>query len=184
MRALFVILIGLCLVVTFSGLIGCDDEERRSSDGDADTDGDSDSDTGAAITGAMQGVALAPSGAFPIPGALIYLTKGDGPDIPDSIFCYDCEDMTGKKWTLSNSDGTWALADVPVGDWNIVVRKGFFQRQRAVSVSEGQRIACGIASYGSSDIETIQGLRSERIEEVLGYQYGAEVVHRDNLVLL
>jgi glutamate 5-kinase len=64
--------------------------------------------------------------------------------------------------------------------------EGPFERGDAIAIcdSEGQRIACGIASYGSSEIETIQGLRSERIEEVLGYQYGAEVVHRDNLVLL
>jgi glutamate 5-kinase len=64
--------------------------------------------------------------------------------------------------------------------------EGPFERGDAIAIcdSEEQRIACGIASYGSSDIETIQGLRSERIEEVLGYQYGAEVVHRDNLVLL
>ena len=64
--------------------------------------------------------------------------------------------------------------------------EGPFERGDAIAIcdSEGQRIACGIASYGSSDIETIQGLRSERIEKVLGYQYGAEVVHRDNLVLL
>ena len=64
--------------------------------------------------------------------------------------------------------------------------EGSFERGDAIAIcdSEGRRIACGIASYGSSDIETIHGLRSERIEEVLGYQYGAEVVHRDNLVLL
>jgi len=64
--------------------------------------------------------------------------------------------------------------------------EGPFERGDAIAIcdGEGQRIACGIASYGSSDIETIQGLRSERIEEVLGHQYGAEVVHRDNLVLL
>lgn len=64
--------------------------------------------------------------------------------------------------------------------------EGTFERGDAIAIcdGEGQRIACGIASYGSSDIETIHGLRSERIEEVLGYQYGAEVVHRDNLVLL
>ncbi len=64
--------------------------------------------------------------------------------------------------------------------------EGHFERGDAIAIcdSEGRRIACGIASYGSSDIETIHGLRSERIEEVLGYQYGAEVVHRDNLVLL
>jgi glutamate 5-kinase len=64
--------------------------------------------------------------------------------------------------------------------------EGPFERGDAIAIcdGEGQRIACGIASYGSSDIETIQGIRSERIEEVLGHQYGAEVVHRDNLVLL
>jgi glutamate 5-kinase len=64
--------------------------------------------------------------------------------------------------------------------------EGPFERGDAIAIcdSEGQRIACGIASYGSSDIEAIHGLRSERIEEVLGYEYGAEVVHRDNLVLL
>jgi glutamate 5-kinase len=64
--------------------------------------------------------------------------------------------------------------------------EGTFERGDAIAIcdSKGQRIACGIASYGSGDIESIHGLRSERIEEVLGYQYGAEVVHRDNLVVL
>jgi len=33
-------------------------------------------------------------------------------------------------------------------------------------------------------VEAIRGLRSDHIEEVLGYAYGQEVVHRDNLVLL
>ncbi|MGQ9573397.1 MAG: glutamate 5-kinase [Dehalococcoidia bacterium] len=64
--------------------------------------------------------------------------------------------------------------------------EGHFERGDAIAVydSEGQHIACGIAGYSSRDIEAIQGLRSERIEEVLGYQYGADVIHRDNLVLL
>jgi glutamate 5-kinase len=55
---------------------------------------------------------------------------------------------------------------------------------RVLGNESANSIACGIASSGSSDIEAIHGLRSERIEEVLGYEYGAEVVHRDNLVLL
>ena len=52
MRAILVILIGLGLAVAFSGQIGCDGGDTRSSDSDTDTDGDgdSDSDTGAAIT--------------------------------------------------------------------------------------------------------------------------------------
>ena len=64
--------------------------------------------------------------------------------------------------------------------------QGAFQRGDAVAIvdGDGQRIACGIANYGAQEIERIRGLRSDRIEEVLGYQYGGEVVHRDNLVVL
>ncbi|MQF48723.1 glutamate 5-kinase [SAR202 cluster bacterium AC-647-N09_OGT_505m] len=48
----------------------------------------------------------------------------------------------------------------------------------------GQQVACGIASYGASDVAAIKGLRSDRIEEALGHRYGEEVVHRNNMVLL
>ena len=63
---------------------------------------------------------------------------------------------------------------------------GPFERGDSIAIcdSKGRRIACGIANYSSADIEAIRGQRSDRIEETLGYQYGAEVVHRDNLVLL
>ena len=64
--------------------------------------------------------------------------------------------------------------------------QGAFARGEAVNVVDGNggRIACGIANYGSDDILRIRGVRSDRIEEVLGHHYGGEVVHRDNLVLL
>ena len=39
-------------------------------------------------------------------------------------------------------------------------------------------------NYASRDLLQIGGVRSDRIEEILGYHYGDEVVHRDNLVLL
>ena len=44
--------------------------------------------------------------------------------------------------------------------------------------------ACGIANYSSEDIARIRGLKSREIEDTLGYHYGQEVVHRNNLVLL
>ena len=64
--------------------------------------------------------------------------------------------------------------------------QGSFQRGEAVWVvdDEGKRIACGIANYGSDEVERIRGLRSDRIEGVLGHYYGGEVLHRNNLVLL
>jgi glutamate 5-kinase len=64
--------------------------------------------------------------------------------------------------------------------------KGTFARGDAVDVvdGEGRRVACGIANYDSVEILRIRGVRSDRIEEVLGHNYGGEVVHRDNMVCL
>jgi glutamate 5-kinase len=50
--------------------------------------------------------------------------------------------------------------------------------------AQGQQVACGIANYSAQEVEAIKGLRSDRIAELLGYTYGQEVVHRDNLVLM
>ena len=63
---------------------------------------------------------------------------------------------------------------------------GEFQRGDIVYITdqEGRRIACGIANYGSADVGRIRGLRSGQVPEILGYDYGQEVVHRNNLVLL
>jgi glutamate 5-kinase len=48
---------------------------------------------------------------------------------------------------------------------------------------QGVRIGCGISNYSSADIEVIKGAHSEQIATLLGYDYGAEVVHRNNLVI-
>lgn len=64
--------------------------------------------------------------------------------------------------------------------------QGSFKRGDAVSICPpgGQPIACGISNYAADDVQAIAGMRSDRIEEALGYQYGSEVVHRNNLVVL
>jgi glutamate 5-kinase len=64
--------------------------------------------------------------------------------------------------------------------------EGKFERGEAVQVlDEGSRLlACGISNYGSGDLGRIAGVRSERIAEVLGYAFGEEAIHRNNLVLL
>jgi len=64
--------------------------------------------------------------------------------------------------------------------------EGAFERGDGVDIctAEGQRVACGIVNYDSREVEAIRGLRSERIEEALGHEYGSEVVHRNNLVVL
>lgn len=64
--------------------------------------------------------------------------------------------------------------------------QGTFQRGEAVAIVDGsgKRIACGITNYGSEDILRIRGIRSNRIESVLGHHYGDEVLHRSNMVIL
>jgi glutamate 5-kinase len=63
---------------------------------------------------------------------------------------------------------------------------GPFERGDIVPIFDerGARIAAGITNYGSTDAQSIRGVRSDKIEEVLGHEYGAELVHRNNLVLL
>jgi len=64
--------------------------------------------------------------------------------------------------------------------------EGPFERGDAVNIHgpDGVRIACGITNYGDQELAAIRGLRSDRIAEALGHDYGAEVVHRNNLVVL
>ena len=50
--------------------------------------------------------------------------------------------------------------------------------------SSGQEIARGLAAYGASEVERIKGLAAKEIDRVLGYSNGAEVIHRDDLVVL
>jgi len=64
--------------------------------------------------------------------------------------------------------------------------EGDFERGDAVNIvsAQGENIACGISNYSSEEIAKIKGARSDRIESLLGYGYGDEVVHRNNLVVL
>ncbi len=63
--------------------------------------------------------------------------------------------------------------------------EGKCQRGDIVNIydHQGVRIGCGISNYSSADIEVIKGAHSEQIATLLGYDYGAEVVHRNNLVI-
>lgn len=46
---------------------------------------------------------------------------------------------------------------------------------------EGQSIAVGITNYGDYEIKKLIGIHSKDIEEILGYSYGSEVIHRTNM---
>jgi glutamate 5-kinase len=54
----------------------------------------------------------------------------------------------------------------------------------AVLATDGERVACGLANYSAAEVEQIKGLHSQSIATALGYAYGQEVIHRNNLVVL
>jgi glutamate 5-kinase len=105
-----------------------------------------------------------------------------------------------KRWMLSRvGDTDWgqvvvddgavaalrrgAVSLLPAGVRNVV---GDFTRGDIIYVSDlaDHYVACGIANYSAADVGRIQGMRSDRIVDTLGYHYGQEVIHRNNLVLL
>ena len=49
---------------------------------------------------------------------------------------------------------------------------------------DGKEIARGLSYYSSIEVKAIQGCKSSEIQSRLGYSYYAEVIHRDNLVLV
>ena len=63
---------------------------------------------------------------------------------------------------------------------------GKFDAQEIVSVLDtvGSEIGKGITAYSSTDLNSIKGKRSDKIESVLKRKAPAEVIHRDNLVTM
>jgi len=72
---------------------------------------------------------------------------------------------------------------LPAGVVNV---RGPFDRGDSVNIvgPEGKSIGCGVANYSSADLERIKGCRSAEISQILGYNLGDEVIHRNNVVML
>lgn len=132
------------------------------------------------------------------PGALLGIARGE----PVGTFFKPAQSKleARKRWMLSRvGDTDWgqvvvddgavaalrrgAVSLLPAGVRNVV---GDFSRGDIIYVSDlaDHQVACGIANYSAPDVERILGMRSDRIVATLGYHYGQEVIHRNNLVLL
>ena len=68
----------------------------------------------------------------------------------------------------------------------IVGVTGEFRRGDLVDIEDtaGCLVARGLSQYGSAEVMRLAGRHSREIDAVLGYSYGAEVVHRDDLATL
>ncbi len=64
--------------------------------------------------------------------------------------------------------------------------EGDFQRGDTISIlsPSGRELARGLTNYQASEIRRIRGRHSREIETILGYEYGEEVIHRNDLILL
>ena len=64
--------------------------------------------------------------------------------------------------------------------------QGDFDRGDTVHIAtkDNHELALGIANYSSRDLLRCIGKKSGEIETVLGYSYGDEAIHRNNLVML
>jgi glutamate 5-kinase len=122
---------------------------------------------------------------------------GDSPQgtkflaLPDSL-------ENRKRWILA---GPAATGEVVIDDGavkavqasgssllakGVIQVKGHFERGEVTRIVDGdaQLIAKGIASYSSEDLHKIKGMHSKDIMQALGYNYGSEVIHRDDLVVI
>lgn len=72
---------------------------------------------------------------------------------------------------------------LPVG---MTMVQGDFERGAAIAcqTEDGQEIARGLSNYGSSEARRIAGKSTAEIEQILGYLEDAEMINRDNLILL
>ncbi len=72
---------------------------------------------------------------------------------------------------------------LPVGVQDV---NGSFERGDTVTVldASNREIARGLVNYAAEDLKRLCGQQSSQIETILGYAYGDEVIHRNNMVLL
>jgi len=68
----------------------------------------------------------------------------------------------------------------------IIAIEGSFGRGESVSCLDlyGKEFARGLVNYDFLELKKIMRRQSSQIEEILGYKYTDEVIHRDNLVIL
>lgn len=102
-----------------------------------------------------------------------------------------------KRWLLSKKSQGTIVVDkgaesklckggaslLPVGIIEVI---STFERGAIVKIvsEQGKALATGVSSYGSEEIDRLKKVKSTQIDKILGYNYGPEVVHRDNMTLL
>jgi glutamate 5-kinase len=68
----------------------------------------------------------------------------------------------------------------------ILAVEGLFQKGDLVDVFDvnGNRLGSGMTNYNCAEIDKFKGMHSRKIVSLLGHDYGSEVIHRNNLLVL
>lgn len=117
---------------------GSSDDGTGGTGGSFDDDfGDGSTDPGPAVA-TLKGRVFAPEGTIPISGALVYITKGMPPEIPDGAYCDKCVELDSKTpHTFTAPNGQFELGVQQTGEFHLVVQKGQFRRVRTIQIVEG-----------------------------------------------
>ncbi len=130
-----------------------------------------------------------------LPNSLVRIASGES---LGTLFVPRVDRMESRKRWLAcglNARGSLTVDDGAAGALKkdksllpagVLGVEGDFNRGDVVYVvdSRGNRIACGVSNYDSGDIAKLKGVKSDRISGILGYEFGAEVVHCNNLAML
>ena len=141
-------------------------------------------------------------------GTAVFIGKGTEPNILISIAsgistgtffpATSTRLESRKRWMLSHTGPQGAVivdngaakalreeqsSLLPIGISNVT---GEFNRGDVIDIvhENGERLACGITNYGSDDIKRFMGHHSSSVSSVVENDFGSEVIHRNNLVMM
>jgi glutamate 5-kinase len=93
-----------------------------------------------------------------------------------------------KGWLVVDAGARAALVEkgkslLPIG---VVQVSGTFSKGDVVEIRDPQGVefARGLTNYPAAVVDKLRGLRSEQVHETLGGAPYAEIIHRDNLVIM
>ena len=68
----------------------------------------------------------------------------------------------------------------------VVDINGDFKRGESINIVNQDKkiIACGISNYDAESVLELKGIHSSKISEILGFDFGEEIIHRNNMILL
>ena len=116
-----------------------------------------------------------------------------------TLLCSNQEALTARKQWLAGQSQTNGILMIDQGAADVLVEhgksllavgvvdvEGNFKRGELVSCvnPQGKEIARGLVNYDAVETGKIMGQASDKFESLLGYVDSAELIHRDDLILL